>query len=173
MRGVLKFRPATQDDEPFLRSLRAEFDAERLFIQCWDTQDEGLKRKILDLQYRAHEAHYLKVKSNWETRDNIIELDGEPVGRFIVSGDRDEIRLADIVVISRYRGCGIGQAVLDTTKAECLQSKRPLRLHVEKFSQAVRFYLAQGFCSIDETPSHYLMEWRPGSLPGKPLYFFK
>lgn len=172
MSAVLKFRPATQDDEPFLRSLRAQFDVERLFIQYWDSLDEELTRKVLDLQYRAHEAHYRQVKGHWETKDNIIELDGKPVGRFIVSGDRDEIRLADIVVDSRYRGCGIGQAVLDTTKAECLQSKRPLRLHAEKFSQAVQFYLSQGFRSIQETNTHFLMEWRPSSLPGETLYFF-
>jgi GNAT superfamily N-acetyltransferase len=170
--GVLKFGPATPDDEPFLRSLRAQYDAERLFIQYWDSQDDKMKRNILDLQYRAHEAHYKKVKHNWETKDNIIELDNVPIGRFIVSGDKDEIRLADILIHSKFRGLGIGQAVIDTTKAECMQSKRPLRLHADKFGKAIRFYLNQGFSSIEETDTHYLLEWRPGSLPDKPSYFY-
>jgi GNAT superfamily N-acetyltransferase len=168
MTGVLKFRPARQDDEPFLKALRAQFDSERLFIQFWGARDDAFKRNILDLQFRAHAAHYKDVKHNFETRDNIIELDDQPIGRFIVSGDRNEIRLADILIDSRYRGIGIGQAVIDTTKAECMQSKRPLRLHAEKFGQAVHFYLSHGFRKIEETDTHYLMEWRPSSMPDKP-----
>lgn len=173
MNATLKFRPALQDDEPFLRDLRAQFDTDRLFIHYWDCRDEAMQRNILDLQYRAHDAHYTKVKNNWETKDNIIELNGMPVGRFIVSGDRDEIRLADILIDKNYRGLGIGQAVLDATKTECMQSQRPLRLHTEKFGQAMQFYINQGFISIQETATHYLMEWRPNTMPGKPFYFFK
>ncbi len=171
MNAVLKFRPANPDDEPFLKTLREQFDAERLYIQYWGEDSGRLKQTILDLQFRAHTQHYKDVKSRWETKDNIIELDGRPIGRFIVTGDRNEIRLADILIDSRCRGVGIGQAVLHTTKAECMQSKRPLRLHVEKISPAFRFYLNQGFCFIEETPFHYLMEWRPNSMPSKPLYF--
>ena len=171
MNAVLKFRPANEDDDLFLRTLRAQFDSERLYIQYWDFRDE-LKKSILDLQFRAHSQHFKEVKNKWETKDNIIELDNKPIGRFIVCGDRDEIRLADIMVDSQYRGMGIGQAVLDMTKTECMQSKRPLRLHVEKLSPAVRFYLNQGFGSIGETDTHYLMEWRPSTLPGKTLYSY-
>lgn len=172
MNAVLTFRPAVPDDEPFLRELRGQFDAERLFIQYWDSQDEALKRNILTLQFQAHERHFQQVKGQWETKDNIIELDGKPIGRFIVNGDRDEIHLADIIIEKNYRGCGIGRAVLDMTKAECEQSKRPLRLHVDKFASAVQFYLNQGFRTMEETASHYLMEWRPASLLGKTQYFF-
>lgn len=171
MNAVLKFRPADADDEPFLKSLRAQFDAERLFVHYWNTEDDQLKKSILDFQFRAHNQHYREVKNKWETKDNIIELDGTPIGRFIVSGDRDEIRLADILIDARYRGVGIGQAILDTTKAECMQSKRPLRLHVEKLNPAYQFYMSQGFLAIEETPTHYLMEWRPSSMPGKTIYF--
>jgi len=172
MNAILKFRPANEDDDPFLRALRAQFDSERLYVQYWDDQNESLKKSILELQFRAHAQHFKEVKNKWETKDNIIELDGTPIGRFIVCGDRNEIRLADIIVDSRYRGMGIGQAVLDTTKAECMQSKRPFRLHVEKLSPAVRFYLNQGFCSIEETNTHYLMEWRPSTISGKTLYSY-
>lgn len=171
MNAVLKFRPVNSDDSSFLKALRAQFDSERLFIQYWEGEDKQLKQNLLDLQFKAHARHYQDVKNTWETKDNIIELDGRPIGRFIVTGDRDEIRLADILIDSRYRGLGIGLAVLNATKAECLQSKRPLKLHVDKFSPAYRFYLNQGFRFIEETQGHYLMEWRPESMPGKTLYF--
>ncbi|MBU1169971.1 MAG: GNAT family N-acetyltransferase [Proteobacteria bacterium] len=173
MNSVLKFRPSTPDDEPFLRELRGQFDAYRLLINCWNSQDDTLARRILDLQYKAHQKHYQHVKDNWETKDNIIELDGKPIGRFIACGDKNEIKLADILVEKRYRGLGVGQAVLDTTKAECIQSKRVLRLYVDKLDPVVQLYLKQGFYSIEDTGTHYLMEWKPDSLPDKPHYFFK
>jgi len=169
--AVLKFRPVRQDDEPFLRQLRGQHDADRLFLNQMDTMEDGMKQNLLDLQYRAHDTHYQKVKHDWETKDNIIELDGTPIGRFIVSGNRNEIRLADILIENRYRGCGIGQAVLDATKSECLQSKRPLRLCVDKFSQAVQFYISQGFVFIGENNVQHLMEWKPESMPVNTIYF--
>jgi len=171
MSAVLKFRPANSDDEPFLKSLRAQFDSERLYVRYWGPGNEQLKKNLLDLQYNAHNRHYQNVKNKWETKDNIIELDGSPIGRFIVCGDGDEIRLADILIQSQYRGMGIGQAVLDTTKAECAQSKRPLRLHVDIQNPAIQFYLSQGFRAVKQTQTHCLMEWRPGNVPGAPRYF--
>jgi ribosomal protein S18 acetylase RimI-like enzyme len=172
MSSILKFRPATPDDEPFLRALRAQFDEERLFVRFWNNTDDEFTKKILDFQYNAFNNHYLNVKNNWETRDNIIELDGQPIGRFIVCGDTSEIRLADIVVEKKYRGLGIGQAVLNTTKAECAESKRRLTLHVDKDNRAVSFYLNQGFSPAGETTTHYLLEWKPVNLPSNPVYFF-
>lgn len=171
MNSVLTFRPAGPDDEPAVRALRAEFDSERLFLSPLNNHDDRFRQNILDLQYNAHAAHYQYVKNHWETKDNIIELDGQPVGRFIVCGDTHEIRLADIIIARKYRGLGIGQAVLDTTKTECMQSKRKLTLHVDKYNDAVTFYARQGFYSVNETPTHVLMEWRPQTLPGKPVYF--
>lgn len=172
MNAVLKFRPVEADDEPFLKTLRAEFDSERLFLTHWEEKGQPFRQHILDLQYKAHASHYQYVKTHWDTRDNIIEFDGKPVGRFIVWGDSHEIRLADIIVGKTYRGFGIGQAVLDTTKAECMQSKRRLTLHVDKYNDTVSFYARQGFYSVEETPTHVLMEWKPGNMPGKPVYFY-
>ena len=172
MNAILKFRPSDPDDEPFLRALRARFDSERLFVRFWNDHHDEFIQNVLDFQYNAYNSHYRNVKNGWETKDNIIELDGKPIGRFIVCGDKHEIRLSDIAVDKQYRGLGIGKAVLDATKEECVQSRRRLTLHADKFSPVVSFYRNQGFLSVEETATHYLLEWKPGSLPSSPAYFF-
>lgn len=160
------------DDEPFLRQLRMQIDTERLGLQYWSPDDQEMAQKLVDLQYKAHSAHYTKIKNGWETKDNIIELNGVPVGRFIVTGGREEIRLCDIAIERQYRGIGLGQAVLDMTKKECMESKRPLRLHVDLQNSAYQFYLSQGFRVLEKRSAHYFMEWDPRGNDRKTIYSF-
>jgi ribosomal protein S18 acetylase RimI-like enzyme len=168
---LLKLRPVRPEDEPFLQALRAQIDAERLGLQYWSPEAAELARQIVDLQFRAHRAHYRRVKSNWDTKDCVIEVAGQPVGRFIVTQGSREIYLADIAVDRAHRGRGIGQAVIDGTKAECIQSKRVLRLHVDPHNEALRFYLGLGFREIERHPTHLLMEWVPPNLLGRTRVF--
>lgn len=171
MSNLLKLRPVRTDDEPFLRELRAQVDAERLGLQYWSPEQQDLARQIVHHQFQAHATHYRRVKSKWDTKDCIIELGGVAVGRFIVTQDGKEVYLADIAVHRDHRGKGLGQAVIEATKGECLQSKRVLRLHVDPLNPALQFYANLGFRVIDQQPTHVLMEWAPPSLPGKTVYF--
>lgn len=169
MTGILKFRPARPEDEPFFRKIRAQYDADRLQINNWAIQDEQQVKRMLEIQYKAHEAHYTEFKEMIETRDNVIELDGRSVGRFIVAGNKNEIRLADVLIDKQYRNKGIFQAIIDTTKAECAQSKRPMRLHTDKFGSLVQYFLKQGFQVIEKLGAHFFMEWRPGSISNQKI----
>jgi len=171
MDAILKLRPVRPEDEPFLRDLRAQIDAERLGLQYWSPEAQPLARQIVDLQFRAHAAHYKTVKSNWDTKDCIIEFNGHMAGRFIVTQDSTVVHLADIAVHPAFRGLGIGLAVIESTKAECEQSKRTLLLHVDPANPAVHLYLRAGFRVIESTPAVDTMEWVPTSLQGKALYF--
>lgn len=171
MNAMLTFRPARPDDEPFLRELRAHVDVERLALGIWGPEDEQLARSIVDLQFRAHAAHYRKVKNVRDTKDCVIELNAHPVGRFIVTQDDEEVYLSDIAVHPAFRGQGIGHAVVQTTQSECAQSKRLLHLHVDRTNPAVQFYLGLGFRAIAETPLNFLLEWVPPSLAGRTMVF--
>ncbi len=171
MNVVLQLRPVRPDDEPFLRALRGQIDAERLGLQYWAPEQAALAQQLTEMQFRAHHAHYKKVKSRWDTKDCVIELGGETVGRFIVTQDAKEVYLADLAVHRDHRGKGLGQAVIDAVKAECVQSKRVLRLHVDAANPAVQFYAKLGFVVIEQLPTHFLMEWTPPTAPGKTVYF--
>ena len=169
MNKMLTMRPVRPEDEPFLRELRAEHDVERLHLHDVDPDFEAMKKVILTHQFEGHAKHYKDV--NWDRKDCIIEVDGEPVGRFIVMQNSEEIRLADIVIASAHRGKGIGHAVIEGTQGECIQSKRPLRLHVDKFNPALQFYQQLGFRLLEDRETHLFMEWTPPNLQGKTMYF--
>lgn len=171
MDAMLKLRPVDADDEPFLRELRAQVDVERLGLQYWSPKDIPLARQIVDLQFKAHAAHYRTVKNNWDTKDCVIEFNGHRAGRFIVTQDSKVVHLADIAVHAAFRGMGIGHAVIEATKGECEQSKRYLRLHVDPTNPALQLYVSLGFKLIEEKAGSYLMEWVPASLQGKTMYF--
>jgi ribosomal protein S18 acetylase RimI-like enzyme len=171
MSQILKLRPADPDDEPFLRELRAQIDAERLGLRFWSPEEEALAGKIIDLQFRAHAAHYRRIKSSQDTKDCVIELEGKVVGRFILTQDGEQVHLADIAVHRDYRGRGLGQAVIEATQGECLQSKRVLRLRADPANPAMHLYLRLGFQVVETSPNGHLMEWRPPSLPGRAMHF--
>jgi len=171
MDAFLKLRPVQPEDEPFLRELRAQIDVERLGLQFWSPEALPLAGKIVDLQFKAHAAYYKHVKSNWDTKDCIIEFNGHVVGRFIVTQDSRVVHLADIAVHHAFRGLGVGQAVIESTKAECESSRRPMHLHVDPANSVIELYVRMGFRVVEEMPGCSLMEWVPSSLQGKTLYF--
>jgi ribosomal protein S18 acetylase RimI-like enzyme len=171
MSQILKLRPTRPDDEPYLRELKAQLDSERLGIQYWGPGQEEMARKVIELQFRGHAAHYAKVKAGWETKDNIIELGGVPVGRFIVAGGKSELRLCDIAIDRAHRGMGLGKAILDSIKNECVRSHRPLHLHVDRLNNAFQFYVSQGFRVVEDKETHYFMEWNPNPESGRIFSF--
>lgn len=171
--AFLTLRPVRADDEPFLRNLRAHVDVERLGLQHWKNDDESVEmaRRVVDMQFAAHAAHYRQVKSARDTKDCIIELNGHPVGRFIVTQDAERVNLSDIAVHPNFRGQGIGVAVIQSTMNECQGSKRLLHLQVDVDNSVLQLYLNLGFRVIGEGASHYLMEWVPPSLIGQTQVF--
>lgn len=173
MDALLTLRPARAEDEPFLRELRAHVDVERLGIRHWRNDDESvaLARKLIDFQFAAHAAHYRQVKSARDTKDCVIELNGHPVGRFILSQDAERVCISDIAVHPNFRGQGIGVAVIQSTMNECHGSKRLLHLQVDMDNSVQQLYLSLGFRVIGELVTHYLMEWVPPSLVGQTQVF--
>ncbi|MEO0509777.1 MAG: GNAT family N-acetyltransferase [Verrucomicrobiota bacterium] len=165
MNAVLKLRPRDDDDQPFLTHLFALTVSERLRLWHWDA---GEAQKIVDQQFHAHSEHYRQLDE--EKSDVIIELDDQSVGRMLWFHNRDEIRLADISLLPECRGRGIGTAAIETLKSFSVQGKRPLRLHVEKFSNAVRLYLRQGFYLLEDRETHLYLEWHGEGMTTKKTF---
>jgi ribosomal protein S18 acetylase RimI-like enzyme len=173
MGNILNLRPSRAEDEPFLRSLRGAVDSERLFMNYWNGGSEEEKVKILDLQFRAQAAHHRMLKNVCETKENIIEMDGIPVGRFVVSGGREELRLVEIALVKEWRGKGIGKLVISSTMQECERTGRVLRLCVEKTNiMALKLYLSLGFYAIEDLGGHLMLEWNVRGPTGGKLFSF-
>ena len=71
----------------------------------------------------------------------------------------DDIRLIDIAFLRRYRGGGLGSAILRELLAEAEEAGKTVSIHVEQFNPAMRLYQRLGFRKIEEQGVYYLMEW--------------
>jgi ribosomal protein S18 acetylase RimI-like enzyme len=154
-------RPVEPDDEPFLYQLYCSTRAEEIAAFGWDAAQQDA---FLQLQFRGQQRHYQVQQLDVDSR--VILQGARPIGQFIVMRSDREIRLADIALLPQYRSTGIGTELIGDLFAEARASGRPVTLHVEKSSRAVRFYERLGFVRTDETGFHYKMEWQPEVLAG-------
>ncbi len=144
------------EDEPFLAQLFAFTEQERL-AHCG--ADPSLLQTIIKHELAGQNRHYRQLDQ--EATHSIILAQGQPAGRLVFWENRSEIRLAELAVAPAFRGLGVGSAVIDTLKAQARQSRRPLRLHVEKYNhrQPRRFYQRLGFRVLEDRQTHWFMEW--------------
>ncbi len=73
---------------------------------------------------------------------------------------------ADFSLILRDdRPIGLGSRLMETVLAEAEEAGKPVRIHVERYNPAFRFYDRLGFREISDQGVYLLMEWRPRSDP--------
>jgi len=154
--GAVTLRPATDADYEFMRGLYASTrEAEMAHFPFDDVQ----KQAFLDQQFAAQFAHYGIHYPTCER--NIIERDGEPVGRLWVDEWRDQIRLVDIALLPECRGKGIGSVLLRQAMDRGAAAGKPVTIHVESFNPALRLYQRLGFEHVDTNGVYFLMRWTP------------
>lgn len=163
----LRLRPSRPEDEPAIRTLFEEVDIQRLGMGRWKATE---RQPIIELQFRARQRHFQTLDE--DQKECVIEVGGEFAGRIIVVQSALEIRLADLALHQKFQGMGIGRAIIETTRQEAIQSKRPLRLMVEKLNPARTFYEKLGFYQTDDNGAHVFMEWTPAGPKGTKLHFF-
>lgn len=145
-------RPATPQDLALLKRLyRASRDKE-LELMPWPTP---LKETFLSQQFDLRQADYVRNYANAE--DQIIEIDGDPVGRFLVDRSRAVWCLVDIVLLSKAREQGMGRALVQSLIDEARYAGRELWLEVETHNRAQNLYKRLGFKVTDESPTHLHM----------------
>lgn len=145
----LRTRAEIYDDQDFLMELFASTRSVELGMFGTDEQ----KRAFVSMQFSALTRCYPKAHST-------IILDGQmPIGRTIIDRTPDELRLVDISLLPEYRNRGIGAFLVRQLLAESRESQIPVRLHVFKFGDAVRFYKRLGFQLVEDDGSYLKMEW--------------
>jgi len=150
----IAMRPATKDDEAFLRELfhddrRATYDA---------LPSENV-REILDQQYDARREHYRRVYPQAE--ELIIEVDGTPCGRFLLDVDASALTVVDMAVKRAHRGRGISTAVLLHLQERAQSTNCRIELYVEQNNRARRLYARLGFREESGDGVFIAMAWRP------------
>jgi ribosomal protein S18 acetylase RimI-like enzyme len=154
--GAVTLRQATPRDYDFMRLLYHSTRAEELAQFPFD---EMQKVAFLDQQFAAQYQHYGIHYPTCER--NIIERDGEPVGRLWLDEWKDQIRLVDIALMPQWRGSGIGTRLLRDVLERGRRAGKPVTIHVEAYNPALRLYERLGFTQVDTNGVYYLMKWTP------------
>ena len=156
MHRDIHLRPATEQDLEFLYDVYASSRATELAVVPWD---ETQKTAFLRMQFNAQHTYYHQHFT--QAHYDLVELDGEPVGRLYVDVRPDEIRIIDIALLDDCRGRGIGSQLLYNVLARGQALGVPVRIHVEKNNPALHLYHRLRFRVIEDQGVYYFMEWQP------------
>lgn len=152
-----RLRAATDADLPFLLRLYAGTREEELSIVDWPAeQKDAFLRQQFEAQHTWYQEQYAGATFD------VVEVDGEPIGRLYVARWPREIRIVDISLVPAHRGHGIGGALLRQLVDEADAGGKPLSIHVERFNPALRLYQRLGFRLREDKGVYLLLQRDPG-----------
>lgn len=155
MSGAVLLRPATDADLSFLLRLYASTRAEELAAVDWPAeQRDAFVRQQFEAQHAWYREQYVGASFD------VVEVEGEPVGRLYVARWERAVRIVDVSLLPEWRGRGIGSRLLGALLAEADAVGKPVSIHVERFNPALRLYDRLGF-ALSEDKGVYLLLERP------------
>ena len=153
---AISLRPYQDYDRDFLFKLYASTRMDEIAPFGWPpVQQEAFLR----MQFTAQQQWY--SMSYAQAGHQIIEQDGVPIGRLMVSREKPAAVLVDIALLPEHRGKGIGGALIRDLIRQCDQQKLPLQLQVLKTNPALRLYERLGFLRTAEDQIYIQMERQP------------
>ena len=152
-------RRVDDQDVEFLFRVYASTRTEELAPVPWtDEQKLAFLRQQFDAQSEYWGEHFAG------TRFSVVEVDGEPAGRFYVAELPGELRCVDVALLPAWRGKGIGTHLLRGLFSEARDRGVPVTIHVELFNPARALYERLGFVACEEHGMYLFMEWRPEAV---------
>lgn len=156
----IELRAETDEDVPFLKDLYASSrEREMALLAGWS---DAQKREFLDQQFAAQRAYYRKNYP--DARYDVIERDGQAIGRLYVAVLRRQINLMDITLRPGERNGGIGTRLCQDVLDEGAATGKIVSLHVEDDNPARRLYDRLGFVEIAAVTFYKLMHFTPDGL---------
>jgi ribosomal protein S18 acetylase RimI-like enzyme len=147
-------RPATDADIPFLFRVYASSRADEMALVDWSDEQ---KQDFLQMQFDAQHSYYHENYA--QARFDVIEVDGETVGRLYVDRREDEIRIIDIALLPEFQRRGTGSALIRSILDEARDSGRSVTIHVEQNNPAMALYTRLGFQHVRDVSVYYFMRW--------------
>jgi GNAT superfamily N-acetyltransferase len=111
---------------------------------------------LIAMQQRAQLQAYAEQFP--QAVNEIVWIDGQRAGRFLVSSTAEEIRLVDVALLSRFRGQGVGTKLLGDLCRRARGERLPLRLSVQAGNPAYRLYARMGFVPTGSDSAYIAME---------------
>ena len=122
-------------------------------VDWTDQQKEEFLRMQFNAQHSFYHEHFT------EAAFDIIQQQGQDIGRLYVDRRPAEIRIIDIALMPEYRGQGIGSGIMQALLDEAAGSGRSVTIHVEHNNPALSLYQRLGFRHVSDEGVYYLMEW--------------
>lgn len=159
----IALRPATPDDRPLLLRIYASTREQEL-AQVPFTPEQ--KAAFLEQQFAAQSAHY--ARHHGDSSFDVVEVDGVPAGRLIVSRRPQELLIADVALLPQFRGGGIGTRLLAPVLAEADERGAKVTIHVEHLNPAQRLYQRLGFAPVAAEEQGIYQLWERPAGGGAP-----
>lgn len=154
---AITLRPYQDYDRDFIFKVYAATRLDEIAPFRWPPAQQDA---FLRMQFTAQQQWY--AISYAQAEHHVIELDGVPIGRLMVSRKQPAAVLVDIALLPEHRGKGIGGGLIRDLIQHCNQDKLPLRLQVLKTNPALRLYERLGFTRTGEDQIYIQMERQPG-----------
>jgi ribosomal protein S18 acetylase RimI-like enzyme len=148
-------RPVQDADEILLLELYSSSRADEMALVPWDAMQ---KQAFLQMQFSAQQKHYRAYFPH--ATHEMIEAEGQPVGRLYVDRRETEIRILDITLLPQACGHGIGTQVIQELMKEAAQANESISIYVESFNRSLGLLQRLGFVKAEESGASWLMEWR-------------
>ena len=153
-RGSVDVRTATTDDIEFMVHLFLELARQR------SPSGEGMDVDAIVEGTREVTLEQVRGKLANSTT-NVIEFNGQRVGRLRVIRTDDEIKIAGIQILPNFQSLGIGSTVITELIREAMNKALPIVLEVDKDNQRPEsLYLRLGFKRYGETETTFQMRNR-------------
>jgi RimJ/RimL family protein N-acetyltransferase len=151
-------RPVQEADETLLLEIYSSARTDEMAFVPWDA---GQKQAFLQMQFSAQQKHYQAYFP--QAAHEMIEVEGQPVGRLYVDRRETEIRILDVTLLPQARGRGIGTQILLDLIKEAMQANKSVSIYVESFSRSMGLFQRLGFIKTEESGATWLMVWHAGS----------
>jgi ribosomal protein S18 acetylase RimI-like enzyme len=154
--NILSLRSATDADHDFLVGVFASTRADELHALAWSPVQAEM---FINIQYNAQQQSYRFGYPAAE--NNIILLDGQPIGRMLIDRSEEAIHLVDIAILPDYRNHGVGAELIGGLLVEGATTGREVVLSVFHTNPAIHLYDRLGFSKVEEESLYWKMRWLP------------
>jgi GNAT superfamily N-acetyltransferase len=141
MPGEVRTRPVElPGDGAFLLSVYDTTRRAEQRLMGWSDMEMDV---FISMQFEAQTRHYATA---FPDADSLVVLvDDVPAGRLIVDRSEERILIVDITLLPRFRGRGVGAALVRPLLEEADAAGLPVRLHVAHDNDARAFWEHFGF----------------------------
>ena len=153
---AISLRTYRDGDQDFLFQLYSSTRMDEIAPFGWPVAQQ---EAFLRMQFAAQQRWYASAYG--QSEHQIVEQDGQPIGRLMVLREKNSALLVDISLLAEHRGHGIGGRLVRELIQQCKRDGATLKLQVLKTNPARRLYERLGFVRTGEDQMYIQMELRP------------